>query len=63
MDRKQRADLHERVADIEEDTEARVHSVADIAPKAERLHERADRISARAREHRRRADDVKGHES
>jgi len=59
MDPKQRADLHERVADVEHDTEARVHSVADIAPKAEHLHDRASRISARARDRQRRAAELR----
>jgi hypothetical protein len=45
----QRPDLERRIADLEEDTEQRMHSVADLLlPEANRVHERADRLSQRA---------------
>ena len=54
------ADLEKKLADIEESTEQRTHSVADLIPeKSEEIHERADRLSERAEEHRRLADDNK----
>jgi hypothetical protein len=58
----ERADLEEKLADLEEATEQRMHSVADLVPQSsERIHERADRLSDRAEERRRvvrrRADD------
>jgi hypothetical protein len=59
---KERAELEEKVADVEEATEERMHSVAELIPQSEEVHERADRLSERAQEHRRaverrRADD------
>ncbi|MGG7381354.1 hypothetical protein ACQ7B2_22280, partial [Escherichia coli] len=54
------ADLEKKLANIEESTEQRMHSVADLIPeKSEEIHERADRLSERAEEHRRLADDNK----
>lgn len=45
------ADREQRLARLEEDTEQRMHSVADALPDPEAVHERANRISERAREH------------
>jgi len=51
----ERERLEENLADVEEATEQRMHSVADLIPgKSEEIHERADRLSERAEEHRRR---------
>jgi hypothetical protein len=50
---KERAALEEKVAEAEEATEERMHSVADLVPQSEAIHERADRLSDRAEEHRR----------
>jgi hypothetical protein len=53
----ERADLEAKLADLEEATEQRMHSVADLVPQSsERIHERADRLSDRAEEHRRRVE-------
>jgi hypothetical protein len=38
-----------------EATEQRMHSVADLIPQSEQIHERADRLSESAEKHRRRA--------
>jgi hypothetical protein len=47
--------LEENLADVEEATEQRMPSVADLIPqKSEEIHERADRVSENAEEHRRR---------
>jgi hypothetical protein len=49
--------LEENLADVEEATEQRMHSVADLVPeKSEEIHERADRLSKSAEEHRRRVE-------
>ena len=42
------------MAGVEEATEERMHSVADLLPQNEEIHERANRLSERAEEHRRR---------
>jgi hypothetical protein len=47
-------ELEKKVAEAEEATEQRMHSVADLVPRGEKIHERADRLSERAEEHRRR---------
>ena len=47
-------ELETKVAEAEEATEQRMHSVADLVPGGEKIHERADRLSERAEEHRRR---------
>jgi hypothetical protein len=52
----ERAELEEKVADLEEATEQRMHSVAELFPQSEKMHERADRLSDRAEEHRRRVE-------
>jgi hypothetical protein len=52
----ERAELEEKVADLEEATEQRMHSVAELLPQSEKVHERADRLSDRAEEHRRRVE-------
>jgi hypothetical protein len=49
------AAAHEKLADVEEATEQRMHSVADLLPQGEQIHERADRLSESAEKHRRRA--------
>ena len=55
MSREQRARLEGELAHVEEATEQRMHSVADLIPgKSEEIHERADRLSESAEEHRRR---------
>jgi uncharacterized protein YecA (UPF0149 family) len=52
-----RADAEEMLADVQEGTEQRMHSVADLIPqKDEEIHERADRLSESAEEHRRQAE-------
>jgi hypothetical protein len=61
----ERAELETKVAEAEEATEQRMHSVADLLPGGKKIHERADRLSERAEEHRRRlerrrADDKEG---
>ena len=56
MSSKDRERLEEKVAEAEEATEARMHSVADLLPQSEEIHERADRLSDRAVEHRRRVE-------
>ena len=51
----QRARLEETLADVEDATEQRMHSVADLVPpRSEESHERADRLSESAEKHRRR---------
>ena len=40
---------------MQEDTEQRMHSVADSLPDSEHVHERADQLSERAAQHRRNA--------
>jgi hypothetical protein len=44
----------ERLAEVQEETEQRMHSVADLLPNSEKIHERANDLSDRAEEHRRR---------
>jgi len=44
-----------KLAELQEDTEQRMHSVADALPNPEGVHERASQLSERAQEHRRRA--------
>jgi hypothetical protein len=52
-----RADAEETLANVQEATEQRMHSVADLIPqKDEEIHERADRLSESAEEHRRQAE-------
>jgi hypothetical protein len=52
-----RADAEEKLAEVQEATEQRMHSVADLIPhKDEEIHERADRLSESAQEHRRQAE-------
>ena len=51
----QRDRLEEELADVEEATEQRMHSAADLIPeKSEEIHERANRLSESAEEHHRR---------
>jgi hypothetical protein len=52
----EREHLEEKVADLEEATEQRMHSVADLVPDRDEMHARADRLSERAEEHRRRVE-------
>lgn len=42
------------MADVEEATEQRKHSVADLIPQSEQIHDSADRLSGIAEKHRRR---------
>jgi hypothetical protein len=49
------ADREEQLADVQEGTEQRMHSAADVLPDSELVHERAEQLSARARQHRHRA--------
>jgi hypothetical protein len=52
-----RADAKETLAEVQEATEQRMHSVADLIPqKEEEIHERADQLSESAQEHRREAE-------
>ena len=55
MTSEQRAQAHERLAEVEEETEQRMHSVAECLPDTDRMHERANALSDRARRHLRRA--------
>jgi hypothetical protein len=55
MTSEQRARAHERLAEVEEETEQRMHSVAESLPDTDRVHERADALSDRARGHAQRA--------
>jgi hypothetical protein len=50
-----RPHLEKTLADVEEATEQRMHSVGDLVPGSEQIHERADRLSESAQEHYRRA--------
>jgi hypothetical protein len=59
------AELEKKVAEGEEATEQRMHSVAGLLPGGKKIHERADGLSERAEEQRRRlerrrADDKEG---
>jgi hypothetical protein len=56
MSPEDRAHLEEKVAEAEEATEQRLHSVAELLPHPEEVHERANRLSERAEEHRRRVE-------
>lgn len=47
----------EMLADVEEATEERTHSVADLLPDSKEIHSHANRLSERAEEHRRRVHD------
>jgi hypothetical protein len=51
---KERRDREEKIAEAEEATEERMHSVAELLPQSEEVHQRADRLSERAAERRRR---------
>jgi hypothetical protein len=53
------ADREEQLADIQESTEQRMHSAADLLPDSELVHERADQLSARAQQHRQRAEQLR----
>ena len=53
-----RARMARKLSEREEDTEQRMHSVADVLPDPERVHERADRLTDQARAHQRRADQL-----
>jgi hypothetical protein len=48
--------VEKTLADVEKATEERMHSVAELLPDSEEVHERADRLSQRAEEHRRRVE-------
>jgi hypothetical protein len=50
----ERAELEKKAAEAEEATEQCMHSVAGLLPGGKKIHERADRLSERAEEHRRR---------
>jgi hypothetical protein len=54
-----RADREERLAVVQEDTEQRMRSVADALPDPDRVHERADQLSDRARQHQSRAEQLR----
>ena len=53
------ADREEQLADVQEGTEQRMHSAADVLPDSESIHERADQLSARAQKHRHRAEELR----
>ena len=53
------ADREEQLADVQEGTEQRMHSAADVLPGSELVHERADQLSARAQQHRHRAEELR----
>jgi hypothetical protein len=55
----ERATREQQLADLEHETEERMHSVADLLPDGKAFHQRADRISGRARARQRRADDLR----
>lgn len=48
-----RAEQHERLAQLMEDTEGRMHMTADVLkePAKSAMHERADRVTDRAERH------------
>jgi hypothetical protein len=52
-------DREEQLADIQEGTEQRMHSAADVLPDSESVHERANQLSARAQQHRHRAEQLR----
>ena len=54
-----RADREELLGRIEEDTEQRMHSVADALPDPAAVHERASRLTERAGEHAQRAAELR----
>jgi hypothetical protein len=53
------AGREQQLAGVQEGTEQRMHSVADVLPDSELVHERADKLSARAQEHRHRAEELR----
>ena len=56
-----RAVRHDRLADVMELTEARMHSTAEVLPEPNRSrrHSRADEISDRAQCHKERAEEIR----
>lgn len=56
-----RAKQHEQIAEVMEDTEARMHETADKlrSPKREALHQRARRVTKRARQHEALAEEIR----
>ena len=59
-DRKERqAGREEQLADVQEATEQRMHSSANVLPGGESVHERADQLSTRARNHRHQAEQLR----
>lgn len=59
MDPEQRAQIEERVADVEEATEQRLHAVAPKLPDPERVHKTADQLTEQATEHFHRAEQAR----
>lgn len=59
MDSPDQADREELLADVQEGTEQRMHSAADVLPDSELVHERAHQLSARAQQHRDRAEELR----
>jgi hypothetical protein len=59
MTPEQRADIEQRLADVEEATEQRMHAVADLLPDREQVDERASALSRRAGVHRERAEELR----
>jgi chemotaxis regulatin CheY-phosphate phosphatase CheZ len=55
MTPEQRARLEEQVGTVEETTEQRMHAVADLLPDSDDVHERADQLTERSKQHFRRA--------
>jgi hypothetical protein len=55
----EQTDREEQLADVQESTEQRMHSTADVLPHSESVHERADQLSARAQQHRDRAEQLR----
>jgi hypothetical protein len=53
------ADREEQLADVQEGTEQRMHSAAEVLPDSELIHERADQLSARAQQHKHRAEQLR----
>ena len=57
----ERAERHDRLAELMESTEDRMHSSADALPEPNRTrqHDRADAISEQARSHKRHAEQIR----
>ena len=57
------ADREDLLADVQEATEQRMHSAADLLHDPERVHEKAERLSDKAQAHRQKAQDLRSDEA